>query len=124
VALTITSADVVDLAPELSGVTAPQWARVLDDVALEVGVGVAGSQQRADRMGLQLAAHLATVRYLLTSSALATGPLVSISAGGISKTFASSPAAVSPGAQAFMRTRYGQEYLRLTRLFGRRLEVL
>jgi hypothetical protein len=119
-ALTIDKADVLLVAAELSAVTDSQWAQLLADVADEVGPSVAGSQQRADRMGVQLAAHLATVRHMRAGGGAQTGALASVSMGGVSKSFAQ-PQATSTSALG--TTKYGQEYLRLVRLFGRRVEV-
>lgn len=63
-ALTVDKADVLLMAAELSAVSDAQWAQIWSDVALEVGEVTAGSQARADRMAIQLAAHLATVRHV------------------------------------------------------------
>jgi hypothetical protein len=120
-ALTIDQADVLLAAPELSGVTNAQWAWMLAAVADEVGPALAGSQARADRMGVQLCAHLATVTYIRTGGSSTPGPLVGVSVGAVSKSYAS-PLPFQPGA--LESTKYGQEYLRLVRLFGRRMEVL
>ncbi|MFZ5440468.1 MAG: DUF4054 domain-containing protein [Myxococcota bacterium] len=118
-ALTIDKADVLLVAGELSSLTDAQWAQVLADVALEVDVGPL-TQAQADRLGVQLAAHLATERYATSGGGGAAGPLQSVTVGPVSKSFA-----VASHAQnsALGSTKYGREYLRLVRLFGRRLAV-
>jgi hypothetical protein len=120
-ALTVDKADVLLMAAELSAVSDAQWAQIWADVALEVGEVTAGSQARADRMAIQLAAHLATVRHVRVGGAASPGPLTSVSVGGVSKSFAQ-PQGGSANL-SLQSTKYGQEYVRLTRLFGRRFEV-
>lgn len=118
-ALTITKTDVISFASELSVLSDADWSEVLRDAADEVGPGVCGSQQRADRMGAWLAAHLGTVRYLRKGGSAQPGALVSVSVGSVSKSYA----APAETPQSLTSTKYGQEYLRLVRLFGRRMAV-
>lgn len=120
-ALTIDKADVLLFAAELSSVTDAQWAAIFADVELEVGPLTAGNQLRADRMGAQLAAHFATVRHMRTGGSAAPGPLTSVTVGQVSKSFASPAPSQN---MALESTKYGQEYDRLCRVFGRRFEVL
>jgi hypothetical protein len=123
VALTVDQADVLLVAPELSAVTDAQWAAIWVDVELEVGPVAAGSQARADRLAVQLAAHQATTRYLRSGGAATPGPLQSVSVGGVSKTYAVLQANAQSGGGALATTKYGQEYYRLVRLFGARTAV-
>jgi hypothetical protein len=120
-ALTVDKADVLLVAAELSTVTDAQWASIWADVELEVGVAGAGSQVRADRLAVQLAAHMATVRHVRSGGAASPGPLTSVSMGGVSKSYAQPAGGVRNSA--LESTKYGQEYVRLTRLFGRRILV-
>ena len=129
-ALTFTSADVVLAAPELATVTAPQWAQVLADVALELNSDAFASVAVANRLGIQLAAHFATERYGGAAGGSggggASGPLSSVTVGPVSKTFAVSSAYTSGSlsAAALSSTKYGREYLRLMRLFAPRMAVV
>lgn len=128
-ALSFTKADVLLAAPELTGKgTDPQWTQVLADVALEVNTSCL-SAAVANRIGIQLAAHFATERFGGTGAggggAGASGPLQSVTVGPVSKTFAVSSAFTSGSVSnaALATTKYGREYLRLTRLFSPRFAV-
>ena len=119
-AVTITKADVLLVAAELNAVTDSEWAGIFDQVNEEVGIGNLGTQKRVDIAGVQLAAHLATVQQIRKGGGSTPGPLTSITIGGVSKSFA---APTMTRNQALESTKYGQEYLRLIRLFGRRFLV-
>lgn len=121
-AVTITKADVLLVAAELSVVTDSQWAAIFDAVNEEVGICNAGSQKRANLMGVQLAAHMATVRHLRKGATASPGALTSITIGGVSKSFAAPTTALTSSGD-MQSTKYGQEYLRLVKLFGRRILV-
>lgn len=119
-ALTIDQADVIGIASELASLDDAQWESVLADVELEVNVAAFGSQANADRAAKYLAAHLATTLFGTSGGGGAAGAVQSVSVGQVSKTFAV-PGQVKESA--YGGTKYGQEYLRLVRLYCARIAV-
>jgi hypothetical protein len=105
----ITSADVLLVAPELTGVTSGQWTAILADVYTEIVVANWGTEAKANRAAKQLAAHMATV----SGRAGAGGAVQSQSVGGVSISFAVQATA----GTGLHSTSYGQEYARLLRLY-------
>lgn len=112
--LNITWADVTGLAPELATLPAASQTTVLTHVKAQVSVAHYGSEAKALIVGTYLAAHLGTI---IAKKLGSTAPLQSVSAGGVSKTFAVSVASDSTSLQT---TTYGKEYQRLARVWGRR----
>lgn len=112
----ITSAEVLLIAPELSGMSVDQWADVIADVYTEIVVENWPSEAKANRAAKYLAAHLATMN---TRRAGAGGPVQSRTVGSVSTTYAAVAGAIDLTA-----TSYGQEFKRLLRLsFGGPLVV-
>jgi hypothetical protein len=116
-------------APELTGavLTDPEWAGVLEQVDAQVSAAGWGTQERADMGGKWLAAHLATKLKESKAggaSGGASGPLTGVTVGQVSKTFAApNTSTTSTSDSVLMTTSYGQEYIRLRRLFGIRMAV-
>ncbi len=122
--LTITSGDVILVAPELSdAVLDPtDWDRTIawagDEISSSIGV-----QARIDRCGTFLVAHMMTElrqrRQGLNASGGPGGPLSAVTVDKISKTFVASDAwkTTSITAAVLQTTSYGREYLRLIRIF-------
>jgi hypothetical protein len=112
--------DVISLAPELAGLTVSAQESILEQVAEEVGTKQFGTQNRTNIAAVWLARHLGA----LELSKSFGGQLVqSVRAGDVSKTFQAPQVAQTVSAQAFNRTGYGIEYLRLCRLWLPRFAV-
>jgi hypothetical protein len=113
------------IAPELaSGVTAEQWAQIIGEVDDQVGLNAwGGNQDRCNRAGIYLAAHLGTLRKSAAAGiggqATPGGPLTGVSVGQVSKQFATPGAVGAAGFSqaALMATAYGIEFLRLRRMY-------
>lgn len=114
-AYTLTWSDVTALAPELSTLPTSQQDLALEQAKQEVHGGTWGSDAKAKTGARYLAAHLGTM--LKTKG---SAPLQSVSAGGVSKTFAMS---VASDASALLSTSYGREYQRLLKLRGVHMAV-
>jgi len=132
VALTITKRDIWMEAPELEcgAVDADVLDRYIAQAALEVNVAAAGSQEKANRLGVLLVAHMATGwrtrKGGASGFASPAGPLTSVSVGGVAKSFAN-PVESSEGLSASSKlmgtTSYGREFIRLVRLWSPRASV-
>lgn len=125
VTLTITKADVTEYpAPELAkaGLTDPQWKRLIEAAGQEMSASL-GTQDRIDRCGRYLVAHMATLLWQSKQGAKASGgpagPLTQVTVGPVSKSFAVPEAwqKAALTAAVLSTTKYGQEYLRLIRVF-------
>lgn len=130
--LTFTKRDVLLEAPELdcNVIDSDRMAKAIADASLYVNVTAAGTQARADRLGVLYACHELTLWRRRKegggSSSAATpavGPLTSVSVGGVSKSFASTSEGMSTEGKALSSTTYGQEFARLVRLWGCRASV-
>ncbi|MCC6178822.1 MAG: DUF4054 domain-containing protein [Phycisphaerales bacterium] len=130
-ALTITKRDVWMEAPELEcdAVDHDVLDKLIAQAALEVNVAAAGSQEKANRLGVLLVAHQATGWKARKAGASGTsapaGPLTSVSVGGVSKSFANpvESSGLSASAQLMGTTSYGREFIRLVRLWSPRAGV-
>lgn len=112
-------ADVVLVAPDLASLSLSAQTAILADVADQMNVAAWGSQERADRAGAYLAAHIAIAGgYTGLDASAATGAVASQSAGPYTITYASGSDAASGSLGS---TRWGQEYLRRvkTQVVGR-----
>ncbi len=122
--LTITSEDVIAVAPELEDaiITEDDWDRTIlwagDEISSSIGV-----QARLDRCGTFLVAHMMTDlrdrRNGMNANASAAGPVSSVRVDKVEQTFATSDAwkTTSITAAVLQTTSYGREYLRLIRIF-------
>lgn len=118
--MAITWADVLAIAPDLSGVGATTQVAIVTDVNAQVVEGQFPSVAAADRARKYLAAHLATVSK--DGGRGAGGPVQSESMGGVSRSYAVfSPAGADPSLDA---TAYGKEYRRLLRQLVTRVGVV
>lgn len=119
--MALTWADVVLVAPDLASLGSSAQTAILADVADQMNVAAWGSQERADRAGAYLAAHIAVAGgYTGLGASAATGAVASQTAGPYSITYASSSG--SDGASSSLgSTRWGQEYMRRvkTQVVGR-----
>lgn len=106
----ITSADVLLIAPELTEVTAGQWAAILEDVYTEVVVANWGQEAKANRAAKYLAAHLAALTQAGRGGA---GAVQSESVGDVSTTYVVTQA---QDASDLDGTSYGKLYKRLLKL--------
>lgn len=129
-AYTLAKEDVVLVALDvaLTDLSDDEWEQVLLEVTSEVGTKGWGTDALA-KMGAQyLAAHKALLRKRAKAGgagSAAAGPLISVTAGKVSKTYASPAASstTSPGDAQLGTTTYGLEFQRLRRLFSRRMAV-
>lgn len=127
-ALEVTSRSIFMLAPELecAGIDADVIARSISEAELEVVVGPL-TQAQANRLGNLLCAHSLTLwlqrKRGVSGAAMAAGPVTSVSAGGVSKSFANVTQTGSIGEQVLGATHYGREFVRLRRLFAPRHAV-
>lgn len=103
-AISITWADVVLIAPELSTVPTGAQNAILADVDLQVNEDVLESKYNL--AAKYLCAHLATIR----ARAGAGGPVTSVSVGAVSKSYGAS---IADGAAQLGSTGYGLEYERI-----------
>jgi len=127
-ALTVTMRQIFIEAPELecAGVDADVVTKTIADASLEICTGLL-SQAQADRLGVLLCAHLLTLwlqrKKGVGGASQASGPVTSISAGGVSKSFANAVQTGTLSEQILSSTQYGREFVRLRRLFAPRSAV-
>lgn len=123
--LSFNADELLAFAPELEGKLDPED---LDELILwcneEINVDVLG-QRNGDRLGLHLAAHVATMHARARVGG-ATGPIQSITIGPVTKTYSVAMTGVTStaGERALAGSAYGQEYARLVKLFAPRMAVL
>lgn len=124
-AYSLTKADVLLVAGELSAVDDARWAFALETAGLVVGNADAwGGDAKAKKAAVYLAAHLAKLSAVsqdAVAGRLASGPVTEIHAGPVGKSFASmSDFASDKGAlQASLAlTPYGVTFGALQRLFS------
>lgn len=103
--MAITKIDVLNVAPELSAVTDPQWTALLAYVALQLNTDVWGGW--LDMGSAYLAAHLATL-----TRRRGMGAVQSEHVGQVSRAYLA--ISLTPGS--LESTAYGAEYLRLMRM--------
>lgn len=125
VTLTITKDDVVAYpAPELAqaDIDDTTWTLLISLAGQEMSATL-GTQDKIDRCGRFLVAHMATLlnkqKRGANAAGGAAGPLQSVKVGPVEKTFATVEAwTKAPVTAAVLgTTSYGQEYLRLIRIF-------
>ena len=110
----ITSADVLELAPELTTVSAEAWVWILAYVSEVDLTFVSDTENTTQILRIYLAAHMATITTLgSSSSSAAAGPVTSESAGGIRRSYAT--IATSTVGSDLTSTRYGQRYTAILR---------
>lgn len=109
-------ADVVALAPELGTLSVGTQNLIVEEANGEVIAKNWPNEARAKSAARYLAAHKGT----LLKRGGGGAPLQSVSMGGVSKTYAVSMAA---DASVLRSTSYGQEYLRLLKLYAPRHAV-
>lgn len=108
-AINLTKANVVLIAPELASVGDPTWTKVIADVLLQINEAAFGV--RAAIAAENLCAHAMT--FAAQASGAVTGPVQSESVGDVSVSYAVS---VSAAMTDLGSTKYGQEYRRQMRL--------
>lgn len=116
-------ADVTAMAPELAAVDVGAQATILAHVNAALSVATFGGEA-APRLRLArilLAAHFGTVA--LSGGAAPAGPVVSESAGGLSRTYAQASAGGAADS-AWSSTSYGRELAALIRSSAARLPVV
>jgi hypothetical protein len=130
VAYDLAKEDILLVARDLTAATLPDdvWADVIVEVKLEVSSAGWGSDANAKMGAKWLGAHKALLRKRAAAGgagSAAAGPLIAVTAGKLSKQYAAPKQSMtaSPGDAALESTTYGLEFLRLRRLFGRRMAV-
>lgn len=108
-AIAITWAEVIALAPELAAVSIDGQNQVIAQVLLEINPSAWGSDTRAKAAALWLARHMATIN----GKGGVAGPVTEVHAGAVGKSFGM----LAQWKSLLATTRYGQEYLRLIRLW-------
>jgi hypothetical protein len=126
--LTISARQIFMEAPELecAGIDTDVVAKAIADASMEIGTGML-TQSHADRLGVLLCAHQLTLwlqrKKGVGGASQASGPVTSISAGGVSKSFANALQGATMNEQALGSTQYGREFVRLRRLWTPRSAV-
>lgn len=126
--LTVNARTIFMVAPELecAGIDGDIIEKAIADAGLEVAVGPL-TQTQADRLGALLCAHSLTLwlqrKRGAGGAAMPSGPVTSVSAGGVSKSFANAVQGGTLGEQVLGSTLYGREFVRLRRLFAPRIGV-
>lgn len=129
-AYTLTKEDILLVARDMTAADLADavWADLIAEVQVEVHANGWGTDERAAMGAKYLGAHKATLRKRSAhggSGAAAAGPLIGVTVGKISKQYAA-PVAISGGLagdQSLNATSHGIEFVRLRRLFGRRMAV-
>jgi hypothetical protein len=107
--VTITKADVLARCPEFASLADPIIPNAIADAMLQQS---ASWGVQANLAAIYLTGHILALEY----PALVKNQVQSVSAGGVSKTYAVGQVDTSAGALGL--TRYGREYLRLVRQRG------
>lgn len=115
--MSITWADVVELAPDLSTTTVAAQNLILAHVALQVGPTQWGTYEAMGQ--LYLAAHLGTLQ--ARGGSAAVGPVTSETVGPVSRSYGSTATAA---AGLLNSTPYGSEYARLRALLPTRFGMV
>lgn len=107
--VTITWADVIAFATELTPLSTIEGQWVMNTVQDEVTLAVWGAQERVDRAALMLACHLGNLKRM----GMWGGPLNAVDTGQVRKQFKQR----QDKAWMFDQTKYGMEYQRLVTLW-------
>lgn len=107
-ALTFAWSDVTALAPELATVSVSGQNQVIAQVLVEINPTMWGSDQKALTAALWLARHMGSI-----NGKGGAGFLTGVHVGQVSKSFGQ----LQNWKSLLALTRYGQEYLRLVRLW-------
>jgi Protein of unknown function (DUF4054) len=105
--MAITKTDVLNVAPELTAISDPQWAALIGYAYAQMDPDIWATW--LDMGAAYLVAHLATL-----TRRHGTGPVQSESVGQVSRSYQAFPLT----AGALESTAYGNEYLRLLNMLG------